>query len=49
MEGGGGGGGGVPNIKVAKSSERNNTTGKQNYWISGLSEYNNSLFPAVFE
>ena len=34
------GGGGVPNTKVTKSSERNNTTGKQNYWISGLSEYN---------
>ena len=30
-------------------SERNNTTGKQNDWISGLSEYNNYLFPAVFE
>ena len=44
-----GGGGGVPNIKVTKSSERNNTTGKQNDWISGLSEYNNSLFPAVYE
>ena len=35
-------GGGVPNIKVTKSSERNNTTGKQNDWISGHSEYNNS-------
>ena len=35
-----GGGGGVPSIKVTKSSERNNTTGKQNDWISGLSEYN---------
>ena len=42
-------GAGVPNIKVTKSSERNNTTGKQNDWISELSEYNNSLFPAVFE
>ena len=42
-------GGGLPiNIKVTKSSERNNTTGKQNDWISGLSEYNHFfLFPAV--
>ena len=42
-------GGGIPNIKVTKQSERNNTTGTctflslVNDWISGLSE-NNLIF-----
>ena len=46
----GGGGGGYPTSKWQSPSERNNTTENTKWlWLVGLSEYNNSLFPAVFE